>query len=104
MIDFDLYQQWTKKTARYPSEIYAVLGLAEEAGEVAGKYAKSIRDGWTEDALHAALLAELGDVLWMVARVADDHHISLSSVVNYNIEKLEGRLVKGTIHGSGDNR
>jgi NTP pyrophosphatase (non-canonical NTP hydrolase) len=104
MRDVDLYQEWTATTARYPSEIYAVLGLAEEAGEVAGKYAKYVRDGWDEDKLRAALLAELGDVVWMVARVAADHGLKLSEVMDYNVDKLEDRMKRNKINGSGDHR
>jgi NTP pyrophosphatase (non-canonical NTP hydrolase) len=104
MRDIDHYQEWTRTTARYGSEIYAVLGLAEEAGEVAGKYAKYVRDGWSEDRLRQSLLAELGDVLWMCARVADDHGLKLSDVMDFNIAKLESRVSRNKIHGEGDDR
>lgn len=104
MREVDQYQLWTRETARYPSEIYAVLGLAEEAGEVAGKYAKYVRDGWREDKLRMALLAELGDVVWMVARVADDHGILFSEIVDNNQTKLRSRVARNTINGEGDDR
>lgn len=104
MKEIDYYQEWTRTTARYNSEIYAVLGLAEEAGEVAGKYAKYVRDGWDEEKLRHSLLAELGDVVWMVARVADDHGLKLSAVIDHNVEKLTSRVARNKIHGEGDHR
>lgn len=104
MREVDQYQQWTRQTARYHNELYPVLGLAEEAGEVVGKVAKAIRDGWAEERLRMALLAELGDVAWMVARVADDHGILFSEILDYNQEKLRARLRKNTINGEGDGR
>lgn len=104
MREIDLYQEWTASTARYDGEVYAVLGLAEEAGEVAGKYAKYIRDKWDERRLRQALLDELGDVLWMLARVADDHGIALSEVLDRNQEKLTDRVARNKIHGEGDHR
>ena len=46
--DLDMYQQVAKTTAIYPREqaiIYPTLGLTGEAGEVANKVKKIIRDG-----------------------------------------------------------
>ncbi len=91
---------------RKPSadNIYAVLGLAEEAGEVAGKMAKARRDGAEPEVLRNMMQKELGDVLWMCAAIAQDFGLSLSYVAEQNLEKLNSRLARGTISGSGDNR
>lgn len=113
--DFDRYQRQTRKTAIYPANsqvdivAYLALGVASEAGEVAGKVKKVLRDDRPEDGLipeeaKAAILAELGDVLWYVARLVDELDENLSAVVQENTRKLTSRLERGTIQGSGDNR
>ena len=107
--DLDMYQQVAKTTAIYPREqaiIYPTLGLTGEAGEVANKVKKIIRDGTNknDEGLVQDLSAEIGDCLWYIAVLADDIGIKLSDIANINLEKLHKRKEKGTIHGSGDNR
>lgn len=101
-IYFNDYQAWTRSTAVYDDTIYPVLGLAEEAGEVAGKIGKAIRDD--TDVSVMEITKELGDVLWMVARIADDMGITLQDIVDMNVDKLESRKTRGVLQGSGDNR
>jgi NTP pyrophosphatase (non-canonical NTP hydrolase) len=102
------YQEQTRLTAKYPKEKgleYCTLGLVGEAGEIANKVKKVIRDNRpVDDAFKADLKAEIGDCLWYVARLADDLGISLQEVADYNMEKLLSRLERGVIGGSGDNR
>lgn len=96
------YQEWTRTTAVYKSPDYPVLGLAEEAGELIGKFAKWRRgDGGVtkED-----IIREAGDVLWMVVRILDDNDIPASEALRINVEKLESRKARNVIHGKGDNR
>ena len=103
-IFFDLYQDFTDSTAIYPPEKgleYTALGLASEAGEFAGKVKKMIRDK-TYDT--DAMIAELGDVLWYVARAAAELDVHLSDVAKDNIEKLKSRQDRGKLGGSGDSR
>lgn len=110
---FDNYQLQTAKTAKYPEVgegtplalAYVGLGLGE-AGEVQGKIKKILRDdeGIVTDEKRSAIIDELGDVLWYVTRVADELGVSLSEVADRNLVKLFGRLERGTIGGSGDNR
>jgi NTP pyrophosphatase (non-canonical NTP hydrolase) len=102
--EFDAYQDFTDTTAIYPPEKgleYTALGLASEAGEFAGKVKKAIRDNnWDTD----AMAAELGDVLWYVARAAAELDIHLSSIAKENIDKLKSRKARDVIKGEGDNR
>ena len=101
---FDAYQDFTDSTAVYPARLgleYTALGLASEAGEFAGKVKKAIRDN-TYDA--DAMAAELGDVLWYLARAAAELDIHLSDIAKENIDKLKSRKDRGKLKGNGDNR
>lgn len=101
------YQRQAIKTAVYPKKYgisYPALGLAEEAGEVAGKIAKMMRDEIPMAKQKEKIEAEMGDVLWMLAALAFDCGISLQVVAEKNIEKLTARQKAGTLHGEGDNR
>ena len=107
--DLDMYQKVALTTAIYPREqaiIYPTLGLTGEAGEVANKVKKIIRDGsnFKDEKLVSEIKAEIGDCLWYIAVLASDFDIKLSDIASANIEKLATRKSKGTIHGSGDNR
>lgn len=109
-MEFNDYQIKSRKTAGYPAighpVIYPLLGLVNEAGEVAGKVKKVFRDkdGHISEETREALKAELGDVLWYLAQVATELGLSLDEIAGYNIEKLYSRLERGTIRGEGDNR
>jgi NTP pyrophosphatase (non-canonical NTP hydrolase) len=109
-MDFSDYQTKSRKTAKYPPighpVIYPTLGLANEAGEVAGKVKKIFRDkqGLIGPAEREALTSELGDVLWYLAQVCTELELSLDEVAEANIEKLYSRLERGKIGGDGDNR
>ncbi len=85
---------------------YCTLGLNEEAGEVAGKVKKAIRDanGCFDEERVKAIILEMGDTLWYLAMLAEAFNIPLSRVASSNIEKLTGRMARNTIHGEGDIR
>jgi len=109
-MDFDNYQIEARKTAIYPDKdknfIYPTLGLVGESGEVAEKIKKILRDkkGIFDYESKLALKKELGDVLWYLSNLCDELDFSLSDVANENLEKLNLRLSKGKISGSGDDR
>jgi NTP pyrophosphatase (non-canonical NTP hydrolase) len=109
-MDFSTYQTKSRITAKYPpighGVIYPVLGLTNEAGEVAGKVKKIFRDkdGRIGEAERAALKAELGDVLWYLAQVCTELDLSLEEVAETNLAKLFDRQERGVIQGDGDNR
>lgn len=108
-MSFNEYQTRTSWTAVYPPEKaleYLALGLVSEAGEVAGKAKKVIRDseGVVSEEMRAALKAEIGDVLWYAAQLCTLLGYNMSSVAKANLEKLAKRKDAGTIQGSGDNR
>jgi len=109
MSDFNSYQRIAATTAIYPEQhkiLYPALGLAGEAGEVANKVKKLVRDGplnrpedWREQ-----IASEIGDVLWYCAALASDLNLTLGKIASQNEEKLLARKEAGTIGGSGDTR
>jgi NTP pyrophosphatase (non-canonical NTP hydrolase) len=109
-MQFSDYQKESRKTAFYSDQgnnyIYPTLGLAGESGEVAEKIKKIIRDkeGKVSHEDKLAIEKELGDVLWYVSQLSTELNIDLEDVVTTNLEKLQSRLKKGTLSGSGDNR
>ena len=109
-MNFSEYQTRSRVTAQYPSighpVIYPVLGLVNEAGEVAGKIKKVFRDksGEISAETREALKAELGDVLWYIAQVCTELDLPLDEVAESNLAKLLDRQQRGKIRGDGDNR
>ena len=108
-MDFDKYQGMVEQTAIYPKDaaiIYPTLGLTGEAGEVAEKVKKVIRDefGAFTPEHEEAIAKELGDVLWYVTAVARDLGFTLEKIAEINHDKLLDRLVRRKLGGSGDNR
>lgn len=103
------YQQAALETAVYPKEyriIYPALGMTGEAGEVADKVKKVIRDNdktFTDDKKREIAM-EISDVMWYCATLANDLGYTLEEIGIMNIEKLKSRKERGVIGGSGDNR
>lgn len=103
------YQNEAMKTAIYPlsSAIeYTTLGLVSEAGEVAGKVKKMIRDnaGVLDGPTRVAIMDEISDVLWYVSEAARALDYSLDAVAAHNLNKLADRAKRGALQGSGDKR
>lgn len=109
-MEFEEYQKKSRETAIYPNKgknfVYPVLGLLGEAGEVAEKIKKLIRDkeGKIDDEFREKIKKELGDVLWYIAQLCTELNISLDDVAKSNLEKLFSRMKRGKLHGSGDER
>lgn len=108
-MDLNEYQERARGTAIYPGVRgveYCVLGLVGEAGELANKYKKIIRDkGGVASLMDDDEMAkELGDVLWYVACLAGDLGYKLDEIAAVNLTKLDSRKARGTLTGSGDNR
>lgn len=109
-ITFKEYEDFAKTTAIYPRASalsYPALGLCGEAGEVAEKIKKLIRDGKLDP---AEVHKEIGDVLWYLSALCRDlsevydGDFSLSKAAEVNRQKLMDRQNRGVLSGSGDNR
>jgi NTP pyrophosphatase (non-canonical NTP hydrolase) len=104
------YQRKAAETAIFPKEKaleYLTLGLTGEAGEIANKVKKLLRDGADREDYHAKLNAigkELGDVLWYCAMLAKEVDMNLGKIMEDNLEKLADRKARNRLQGDGDNR
>lgn len=109
-MNFTEYQKKSRVTAQYPDAgknyIYPTLGLAGEAGEVAEKIKKVMRDqgGVVSEGTREEIAKELGDVLWYITQLASELDIDLEDIAEGNLQKLYDRMDRGVLSGSGDNR
>lgn len=110
-MNFNDYQQQAlttmmKSDDEFKDLMHWVLGLNGEAGEVAEKLKKIIRDknGKISDEDRRELAKELGDVLWYLAVFAHDLGVSFDEVAATNLQKLADRKTRNMLQGSGDNR
>jgi len=109
-MDLDTFQGAARRTALYPdvgqNPIYPTLGLCGEAGEIAEKVKKILRDqgGVFDQSSRDELRLELGDVLWYVAQLAAELGLSLEEVAQANLGKLSSRAERGTLGGDGNHR
>jgi NTP pyrophosphatase (non-canonical NTP hydrolase) len=108
-MNFNEYQEKAEEFAIYPNQgnnlAYPILGLCEEAGEVAGKLAKLIRSGKEPTQQDKEEIAkELGDTQWFLTAVCREIGISLNEVAVRNLDKLQSRKDRNKLQGSGDNR
>lgn len=117
-MEINEYQKMALETAVYPKEfktIYPALGMNVEAGEVADKVKKVLRDSEVivrdgsvaiilPDAKREELAKEVGDVLWYVATMAYDLGYTLEEIATMNYQKLKSRQQRHQLNGSGDNR
>lgn len=129
-MDIGIYQERSRETAIYDQEVdrrvdftmhdeeaaalktdlrifYVTLGLAGEAGELANKAKKLIRDADSHDKVAeiiVSMIEELGDIMWYVAAVAHELGADLDEICKENLKKLSSRKCRGVLKGSGDER
>lgn len=108
-MDMDDYQGLAAGTAIYPKDnglAYTALGLNGEAGEIAEKVKKILRDkgGSATPEDQQDIAKELGDVLWYIANCGNEIGYTLGDIAKMNIDKLQSRQDRGVLQGSGDNR
>lgn len=107
---FAEYQTLSRKTVIYPNPgnnlVYTTLGLVGEAGEVAEKMKKVIRDGEgvLDETRRQEIGKELGDVLWYLAQLATELNMPLEGIAATNLRKLNSRKDRGALKGDGDER
>ena len=104
------YQDEAMKTAIYPDKgnniFYPTLGLVGEAGEIANKVKKIMRDldGKITPEFRDDILGEIGDVMWYITTLCYELDATMDEVAFYNLEKLKSRQQRGVLKGAGGNR
>lgn len=95
-----VYKTWDQQL------VCTTLGLTGEAGEVAEKVKKLIRDQDSQvtEAFKDGVKKELGDVLWYLSTLSHTLGFTLEDVALANLEKLASRKDRGVLQGSGDHR
>jgi NTP pyrophosphatase (non-canonical NTP hydrolase) len=99
------YSEWVEKKVSTKGRdrlLENTLGLVGEAGEVAEKIKKVIRDGVKVQPVE--VIKELGDVVFYVTALANYLGFNLQDVIDMNRSKLDDREARGVLKGSGDNR
>jgi len=106
MLHLNEYQTFARDTAIYKHWLYPYLELCGEAGEVAEKVKKILRDkdGKINTNDREKIAYELGDVLWALSNAAYDIGYSLQEIAEMNLEKLADRKRRNVIRGDGDVR
>ena len=102
---FDTYSKWVEgKIITDPKDrlVENTLGLMGEAGEVAEKIKKRIRDNTKVEP--EEIVKELGDVIFYATALSNFYGASLGVTIAENMMKLDGREARGTLKGSGDSR
>lgn len=114
-MDFKEYNKESSKELFYPhsipegisiSPLYLALGINGEAGEIGEKVKKVYRDSkgvFTPEAI-LEIKKEVGDVLWYLNRLSEELGFSLEEASELNITKLQDRINREKLKGSGDNR
>lgn len=105
-ISTDTFDESKPKDPGSHAFISKVLGLSGEAGEVAEKMKKILRDkgGQMTDEDKKEFIKELGDILWYINSTALYLGYTLDDVAQANLDKVLSRKARGVSHGSGDNR
>jgi NTP pyrophosphatase (non-canonical NTP hydrolase) len=108
-MEINEYQNKAIETAIYGEGqkiIYPTLGLTGEAGEVADKVKKILRDndGEFTSIQKLEIAKEIGDVAWYIAALCRDLGYTMEEILQMNLDKLASRKERNTIGGSGDNR
>lgn len=108
---FDEYQKQALTTVisdgdEFKDLLHWVLGVNGEAGELAEKVKKIIRDkkGVVDAQDKLDMAKEIGDVLWYLAVFAHDLGVPFDTIAQQNLDKLQSRKARGVLGGSGDNR
>lgn len=96
-MDADAYQKTTLRTGSFVNErerlVFAALEASAEVGEVANLVYKHAFQGHPLDP--RKLGEEIGDAVWGLALICETAGLSLSAVMQQNIDKLRARYPTG---------
>lgn len=97
--DLNQYQEAMNRTYKPNRMLNHILGLCGEAGETAELIKKDQYHSKPYD--RAIMKDELGDVLWYLTALAQDHDLTLAEIAERNAEKLAMRYPNGFVKGGG---
>jgi NTP pyrophosphatase (non-canonical NTP hydrolase) len=108
-MDMKTFQEQTRKTAVYrestrDSIIYCILGVNDEAGEIAGAYKKYMRGDYRQQEAIIRVRKEAADTLWYLARLFDDLGLDMGMEAEALLQRLAKRKEEGTLRGDGSDR
>lgn len=111
-MDFDEYQTLATRTATFDGKqrehqlMYVALGIAGEAGEIAEKIKKIVRndEGVVSEEKKESIKQEIGDVLWYLSQMARILDLRFSEAAKANLEKTADRAARNVIKSEGDIR
>lgn len=105
------YQKFTPETFMYNPEQnmdidlqHCAFGLLAEAGEIAGAYQKFYRGDYDEQELFERIGKEIGGLMYYTAMLCNIEGLSLSKILEDNMQILRDRKERNVIQGDGDNR
>ena len=101
----DYYSGWVEKkilTKDQERLVENTLGLVGEAGEVAEKMKKLVRDSTRFS--NEEIMKELVDVVFYATALGNIYGRGLQEILELNIQKLDDRQKRNKLRGSGDNR
>ena len=98
------YQDATSKYRVSCSRSAIECGFAEEVGEVMGVLKRKYRGDYDDETTIDKLRKECGDVLWYMVQLLSDWDLQLEDVAQTNLAKLDDRLARKVLKGSGNDR
>ena len=109
-MSFEEYNRESSKSLIYPNDfttpMYLALGVNGESGELGEKVKKVYRDngGIFNDKHREEIKKEIGDVLWYLNQLSENLGFTLESASELNLIKIQDRMKRDLIRGTGDNR
>lgn len=114
-MNFIKYNKEVSKNLIYPHSIpvgtsiaplYLALGVNGESGELGEKIKRRFREfeGNFDEESILEIKKEVGDVLWYLNRLSEELGFTLESAAELNILKLQDRINREVLRGSGDER
>lgn len=96
-MNFEEYQKAARRTqnkdlTREESTNHALFGMGAEVGEILSIYQKEFQG---HEANPLKIIDECGDLLWMMAELADACGFTLEAVARHNVDKLWNRYPEG---------
>jgi len=85
-----------------PRILHGVIGISTEAGEMLSNLKKALFYGNEVDINN--LKEEIGDVLWYIAILSNELDISIETLMEQNIRKLQARYPEKFSKDASDNR